>query len=478
MTIEEMLKGESKTVEFKESLPSNKDKYMKSVVGFANASGGSIVFGVEDKTRIVKGIPEDIAFQTVDAITNAISDSCTPQIIPNISLQNIEGKMVIIATIYPGIQRPYYITSQGKEKGTYIRTSGSTRHVDSCQLKELEFEGSNRYFDQTYCVGKTVTDDDVSSLCSIIKERALNACKTDEERSLVKDITKGNLISWGLLVKRESEYFPTNAFVLLTENDFPQAKIQCAVFKGKTRSEFIDKREYDGPIYEQIEEAYQFVLRNIHYGAKINGLYRVDRYELPTESIRELICNAVTHRSYLDEGCIQIALFDDRLEITSPGMLFGGLTLEDIKEGRSKPRNRGIAYAFAAMKIIEKWGTGIPRIIQSCKDFGIREPEFIELGMDIRVNLYRESDLSKPISADKQPISADKQPINSVDKKLVLNEEKVIAYLQEHLFITNRNVQELCGIKDTAAKNLLRKMVDKKLLVAIGEKKSRVYQLN
>lgn len=476
MTIEEMLKGESKTVEFKESLPSNKDKYMKSVVGFANASGGSIVFGVEDETRIVKGIPEEVAFQTVDAVTNAISDSCTPQIIPNVSLQNVDGKMIVIATIYPGIQRPYYITSQGKEKGTYIRTSGTTRHVDSFQLRELEFEGSNRFFDQTYCVGKTVTEDDICLLCKTMKQRAMDACKTEEERSLVKDVTKGNLISWGLLVKREDEYFPTNAFVLLTENDFPQAKIQCAVFKGKTRSEFIDKREYEGPIYEQIEEAYQFVLRNIHYGAKINGLYRVDSYELPTDCIRELICNAVTHRSYLDESCIQIALFDDRLEITSPGMLFGGLTLEDIKEGRSKPRNRGIAYAFAAMKIIEKWGTGIPRIIQSCKDFGIREPEFIELGMDIRVNLYRENNADKEQSADKTPINAEKVPINT--DRILTNEEKVLEYLKVHEEITNKIVQELCSIKDTASKNLLRKMVEKKLLIAIGEKKSRVYKLN
>ncbi|MFI3213031.1 MAG: ATP-binding protein [Eubacteriales bacterium] len=170
MTINEMMKGESKTVEFKESLPSNKDKYMKSVVAFANGSGGSIVFGVEDKTRIVKGIPDEIAFQIVDAVTNAILDSCTPQIIPNVTLQNIEGKVVVIATIYPGIQRPYYITSQGKEKGTYIRTSGTTRHVDGYQLKELEFEGANRYFDQTYCVGKTVTEEDIQSLCKVIKE--------------------------------------------------------------------------------------------------------------------------------------------------------------------------------------------------------------------------------------------------------------------------------------------------------------------
>ncbi|MFI3213030.1 MAG: ATP-binding protein [Eubacteriales bacterium] len=271
-------------------------------------------------------------------------------------------------------------------------------------------------------------------------------------------------------------------------------------------------------------------MRNIHYGAKIDGLYRVDSYELPTDCIRELICNAVTHRSYLDESCIQIALFDNRLEITSPGMLFGGLTIDDIKEGRSKPRNRGIAYTFVAMKIIEKWGTDIPRIIQSCKNFGIQEPEFIEFGMDIRVNLYRKIEMGTDkmqesadkikgcadkiemgidkmqesadkieMGADKMQESADKIEIG-VDKgkdgadkpklntdivligdvadEIFSNEERVMAYLKENPSITNGDVQQLCGIKETASKNLLRKMVEKKLLKAIGEKKSRVYKLN
>ena len=93
----------------------------------------------------------------------------------------------------------------------------------------------------------------------------------------------------------------------------------------------------------------------------------------------------------------------------------------------------------------------------------IREPEFIEMGMDIRVNLYRDQD------ADKTPISA--------DKSLSVNENKVIEYLQSNQAITNRAVQELCGIKDTASKNLLRKMVEKELLDAVGEKKAREYRL-
>ena len=109
----------------------------------------------------------------------------------------------------------------------------------------------------------------------------------------------------------------------MTNNTFPFAKIQCALFKGTERVIFIDKRDFEGPLYEQIEEAYEFVLKHINLGAEINGLVRTDTYELPTEAIREAIVNAMTHRNFLDRSCVQVAVYDDRVEITSPGMLYG-----------------------------------------------------------------------------------------------------------------------------------------------------------
>lgn len=109
------------------------------------------------------------------------------------------------------------------------------------------------------------------------------------------------------------------------------------------------------------------------------------------EAIREAIVNAVTHRNYLDHACVQVAVYENRVEITSPGMLYGGLTIKQIKEGGSKIRNRCIAEVFSRMKIIESWGTGIKRMISSCRDYGIQEPEFLEIGDSFRVNFYRPS---------------------------------------------------------------------------------------
>ena len=123
MTMEEILSGESKNVEFKESLPDKSIKYMKSVVAFANGTGGRIVFGVADKTREVTGIGKEDVFKTMDSIANAVSDSCEPAVIPDITLQTIDGKTVIVMEVPQGRQRPYFIRSLGRENGVYVRVA-------------------------------------------------------------------------------------------------------------------------------------------------------------------------------------------------------------------------------------------------------------------------------------------------------------------------------------------------------------------
>lgn len=130
-------------------------------------------------------------------------------------------------------------------------------------------------------------------------------------------------------------------------------------------------------------------MKHINLGAVIDGIVRKDRYELPPESIREAIINSVCHRCYLDHSCVQVAVYDNRVEITSPGMLYGGLTMEQAISGRSKIRNACIAEVFSRMGIIEQWGTGFQRMIQGCKEYGVREPEFIDMGDAFRVNFYR-----------------------------------------------------------------------------------------
>ena len=122
MTIEEILAGESKNVEFKENVPEKSIKYMKSVVAFANGTGGKIIFGIADKTREVVGFDKEDVFKKMDAIANAVSDSCEPAIIPDITLQTVDGKTVIVVEVSEGRQRPYYIKALGRDGGAPQRS--------------------------------------------------------------------------------------------------------------------------------------------------------------------------------------------------------------------------------------------------------------------------------------------------------------------------------------------------------------------
>ena len=230
-----------------------------------------------------------------------------------------------------------------------------------------------------------------------------------------------------------------------------QQNIQCAIFKGNDRAYFVDRREFNGPIQEQMEAAYQYVLEKINRGMKIDGIYRQDVYELPIDSIRELIANAVAHRSYLDPGNIQVALYDNRLEITSPGMLMNGVTIEKMKEGYSKIRNRAIANAFSYMKIIEKWGSGIPRIIRECQEYGLPEPELIDFDGDFRINMY-----SQPSLIQAGTIGTNSGTIGTIiGIKVTSPEERVLTIMKQNARVTQKELQKELGVSLRTVKRMI-----------------------
>lgn len=116
MLVDEIRAGESSNIEFKVDIPKKSEKYMKSIIAFANIAGGKIIIGVDDESRTIVGVDKNEVFKMIDSITNTISDICYPQIFPNIAVDIIEDKCVIVIEIYPGANRPYYIKSLGKNE--------------------------------------------------------------------------------------------------------------------------------------------------------------------------------------------------------------------------------------------------------------------------------------------------------------------------------------------------------------------------
>ena len=477
-----LFSGESINIEYKVEMPKKSEKYMKTVVAFANGRGGRIVFGVDDKTLNIVGMNPDTIFQTMDSITNAISDSCEPKIYPDVTLQSIDDKTIIVVEIHPGPMRPYYIKNKGLVDGTYVRVAGTSRHAEGYMLKELILEGQNRYFDNEPCEYLEINEDDIKDLCDKMKKIAIENTWNDEEKAAIRDVTKNILITWGILKEDNGKIIPTNAYALLTGKMQIQPTIQCAVFKGKTRAYFVDRREFSGPIQYQVQLAFQYVLEKINMGMQIKGIYRQDVYELPINSVRELIANAVAHRNYLEPGNIQVAIFDDRLEVTSPGMLLNTVSIKKMIEGYSRLRNPAIANAFAYMKIIEKWGTGIPRILRECKEYGLKKPELIDFDGDFRVNMYRREEKSKTTQTTTQiTTQTTNQNTTQITTqntiKLTKNDHEILQVIQNNPALSQKEIAMELGWTVDRVKYYLNKMKKQEAIRRIGSSHKGYWKL-
>ncbi len=205
-------------------------------------------------------------------------------------------------------------------------------------------------------------------------------------------------------------------------------------------------------------------------GMMKTGMYRQDVYELPIDSIRELIANAVAHRSYLEPGNIQVALFDDRLEVTSPGMLLNNVTIAKMMEGYSKPRNPAIARAFAYMKIIEKWGTGIPRLFEVCKEYGLPKPELVDFDGDFRVNMYRkvEKEVGDNSTTTQATQGTTQATQGTTQAELSEDDKAVLTALAEDPEITQKEIAAKLDWKIDRVKYYLNKLKRKGIIKRVG----------
>lgn len=206
------------------------------------------------------------------------------------------------------------------------------------------------------------------------------------------------------------------------------------------------------------------MLEHIKLGARIDGLAIQDIYELPIRTVREIITNAVCHRSYMSPDKIQVALFDDRLEVTSPGILDHDLTIEKMKTGLSKVRNKAIAEAFSYMNLIEAWGSGIPKMYDEAKAYGLPEPELIDLDSDFRVNLYR-----RKMEFDEHGVvDPAKEEVKTIQDTLKENDRAVISLIRVNPAMTQKEMAMELGWKIDRIKYYLNKLKKNNIIRRVG----------
>ena len=437
MNLQDLIKiGESDTVEFKEKFD---ERTIESAVAFANTKGGMIIIGVSDKNDIT-GIK--IGKETLNKWTNQISQTTDPRIIPELEEFKIDRKTVVAVKIKENPIKP--ISTKGK---CLKRVNNSNRSMSAHEVAQMHLHSTGMSWDKYPAKDAKLSDIDIEKVKRYIhKAKETGRKKIGDDEEPMQVLEKMNLITEGQ---------PTWAAILLfsrlTNKFISQAAIHCGRFKE--RNIVIDDRMIVGTVFEQIDEAMDFIRKNINVEFVMTGKPERDQiWDYPLEALREALINAVCHRDYTIFSNIEVRIYDDKLIIRSPGFLPYGITLEELYRPHSSTlRNKGLAEVLYDTELIERWGSGIEKIQQHCLDAGLSEPTFEEY-QGFQVVFRKSVDYEEYL------------------RSLNLNERqlKAVIYVKEKGQVTNKEYQEICNTSNRTASRDLADLVSSGLLEQIG----------
>ena len=335
---------ETRTIEFKETITNT---FLKTVSAFSNYDGGEIIFGFDDNGNI-KGLP-DVKQACLD-IENKVNDSITPQ--PDYTLELQNNDRTIKLTVKSGLQKPYLYKSKA-----YKRNDTATIEVDTLELSRLILEGKNIRFEELPCKDQELT---FHILCEKLKEYIqIETFNQDTLKTL-------NLYN-------STVGYNNAAGILADKNHFPGIDI---VKFGENISMILKRATFDNVSVLEVYEKALEVFKDYYQYEEIQGADRKKVEKIPEAAFREAIANALIHRVWDVESQIKVSMFDDRIEIISPGGLPPGITEDEYLSGKlSVLRNRNLANVFYRLGFVEIFGTGITRIKQLYEG-GLKQPDF------------------------------------------------------------------------------------------------------
>jgi len=376
---------ETNNVEFKDARGGLPGNLWKSVSSFSHKPGGGIIaFGFEDNKnlgtiRVVGGL--NIA-KLQELIVNYLREQMINPGGYELNISEYQNHAILVLQIEETKDelKPCYKKSRGLPNGACIREGNTDRVIADDEMR-LFIRNSNVYkYDREVAPETSIDMLSTTKIEKFLAKSALKSGRPDADNSATPDVMK----NIGIADDSDNKLIPTIAGYLIFAKDNPQKikpfsryTVRCVKYKGvSAASPIIDRQEINGTLDEQIDLMQTFILRNISLGATILGTKRVDRYEYPAEAIRELIVNAIAHRDYMiSETYVQVNIFSNRIEISNPGNLPPGVTIENIKEAQFS-RNEVIAETLKDMEYLEEYGRGIDIVFSKMQEWELLEPIF------------------------------------------------------------------------------------------------------
>lgn len=416
---------EDGSTEYKEKYT---EKIIKSLVAFSNTSGGRIILGINDDGQTV-GLadPDDTAKKCVAAVTDAVRPDIT--LTTKVTVDENGDKPLVIIDIHEGDKKPYYIREKGlRAEGVYVREGSSSVPVSEERFQQMMMNAKSQSFENQI---------------SFVQNLTFNYLRSKFEEHMLT-LTEENMES--LHIRKGNEYTQLG-FILSDQYD---QSLKAAAFSNEYKTDFIDRNEFSGCILKQMDEALAFISRYNRTTTIIRGTYREDTKEFSEVSIREAVANAIIHRDYSLDDSILVSVYPTKITVTSPGGMRRPYTLEELKRGVSSLRNKNLAAVLYRLRLIEAYGTGIPRIFGSYE--GMTAKPLIETGRSsFTIILPAENENGK---------------------------NDVMTFLEGKKEFTRNEMEKELGINKSEAVSIINGLIGNGTVIRMGQGRSVKYRLN
>lgn len=433
--LELMAQGEGQHVEFKESVPSKVRELSEEVCAFSNASGGYVLIGVNNKSGFVDGFAID---NTKRSSIQASLDAIQPTVDCEFYPLTVQGHDIWVIEVQEGDSKPYVASGS-----IFVRRGANSQKLRTpAEMRQLFDDAGALHFDEAF--NKWFQIDEVS-------EQAVREFK--DKAGITSSAPVFELIRNLELLGPKGEM--TNVVPMFFSEEcgkrIPQAVVRCVLFKGTNKVHIIDSKTIGGPLLNQYNETTKWLKQRLAVEYIMDGFNpRIEKWEIPLDAIKEALTNSICHRDYYDTAAnIMVELYDDRLEISNPG---GLLPIVARNFGHmSKSRNPKIFELFTRMDLVEKVGSGIPRMADLMQEAGLPAPEYQTEGFFTTV-LYKNKNTVKETG-------------KKTGKKMP---ERILEIIKENSQITVSDIAEQCGLTYNGAYYHIEKMRKKGILMHKG----------
>ena len=468
--------GETNLYDKKEKLERNKPKsWLKSVSAFANGRGGKLIFGVKEDNTI-------LGLSDYQEVSENISEFIKIKMDPNpefdMKIKELDGKIILILSVFAGKNTPYFVVDGGT-RTAYKRIGNQSVPASRIDLFNLSLKGEHVSYDSLQSKKK-------------IEDVSFKELKIEYKERTGKDFEDKDLKSFGLV---NDEGNLTIAGALFADNyQVYQSRVFCTRWNGLTkangRMDALDDIEFEGNIIYLLKASLDFVKRNSKKMWKKGPVYRIEYPEYPERAVQEALVNALIHRDYSVIGSeVHVDIYDDRLEIYSPGGMYDGTFVQDLNplNVSSTRRNPIIADVFARMDLMERRGSGLRKIIEA---YEAEENYKEELKPEFKSTESSFTTILKNLNYDTQNVTQnDGQSEGQNDgenegqndgKKLKPKDRrnKIVKLMKENSNITTIELSHILLVSVSTIERDLKILTDEKTIEYIGSAKDGYWKVN